>query len=86
MPRASPLDTPRVRIMVRAPRRRIDYISPIGCVDRAVFDEEGEPHEIRGFDHCLPWHAEVPVDENEIFVSEWHAVDCEVFQELFNDR
>jgi hypothetical protein len=37
--------------------------------------------------HCLPWHAEVVRDPetDEILIREWHAVECEVFQELIED-
>jgi hypothetical protein len=34
----------------------------------------------------LPWHAEVHIDDDsgDVFVREWHAVDCEAFQELLD--
>ena len=52
----------------------------------AAFDDKGDPYEIHGCDYCLPWHAEVHVDDDsgEVFVREWHAVECEAFQELIN--
>ena len=31
----------------------------------------------------LPWHAEIHIDDGgEVFVREWHAVECEEFEEL----
>ncbi len=66
-------------------RRRITYTAPIGSVDLAAWDEDGKPYEIHGCDSCLPWHAEVHVDDDgHVFVREWHAVECEVFEELIN--
>ena len=51
-----------------------------------AFDEDGEPYEIHGCDYCLPWHAEVHIDDDgNVFVREWHAVECEAFEELIND-
>jgi len=47
----------------------------------AAFDDKGEPYEIHSCDHCLPWHAEVHIDDDgQIFVREWHAVECEEFE------
>jgi hypothetical protein len=67
-------------------RPNITYTAPIGCVDLAAFDESGEPYEIHGCASCLPWNAEVHVDDDgEIFIREWHAVDCEAFKELISD-
>jgi len=64
-------------------KRRIGYTAPIGSVDLAAFDEAGEPYEIRACNDCLPWHAEVHIDDRgDVFVCEWHAVDCEHFKEL----
>ena len=68
-----------------APRkqRNIGYTAPIGSVDMAAFDENGEPYEITGCHYCAPWHAEVHIDDDgEVFVREWHAVECEEFEEL----
>ena len=66
-------------------RRNTTYAAPIGCVDLAAFDEDGEPYEIHGCDYCLPWHAEVRIDDGgHVFVREWHAVECEAFEELIN--
>ncbi|MGN6793961.1 MAG: hypothetical protein ACTHJW_16360 [Streptosporangiaceae bacterium] len=54
-------------------------------MDLAAFDEKGEPYEIDGCLYCLPWHAEVHVNDNgDIFVRLWHAVECEAFEELLN--
>jgi hypothetical protein len=64
-------------------RRRITHNAPIGCVDLAAFDEDGEPYEIHGCHYCLPWHAEVHVDDDgNIFVREWPAVERAAFEEL----
>jgi hypothetical protein len=69
--------------MSSAERRNITYQAPIGCVDLAAFDEDGEPYDIRACNSCLPWHAEVVRDDDgEIFVREWHAVECPDFEEL----
>jgi hypothetical protein len=66
-------------------RRNTTYSAPIGSVDLAAFDENGDPYEIRGCDYCLPWHAEVHIDDDgHVFVREWHAVECEAFDELIN--
>lgn len=66
-------------------RPDIGYTAPIGCIDLAAFDENGEPYEITGCHYCAPWHAEVHIDEDgDVFVREWHAVECEAFQELVN--
>lgn len=66
-------------------RRDTTYAAPIGCVDLAAFDEDGEPYEIHGCDYCLPWHAEVHIDDDgDVFIREWHAVECEAFEELVN--
>jgi hypothetical protein len=68
-------------------RRNITYRAPIGCVDLAAFGEDGEPYEIHACNYCLPWHAEVHIDgAGNVFVREWHAVECEVFEELINSR
>ena len=60
--------------------------APIGSVDLAAFDDDGNAYEIHACNHCLPWHAEVVLDDetDAILVREWHAIGCEVFQELIN--
>jgi hypothetical protein len=64
-------------------RRKTTNSAPVGCVDLAAFDDDGEPYEIRPCYSCLPWHAEVHVDEDgAIFVREWHAMECPQFEEL----
>jgi hypothetical protein len=71
----------------REPRRNTTYTAPIGCVDLAAFDDDGEPYEIHGCDDCLPWHAEVHLDDDgQVFVGEWHAVECKTFQDLIDPR
>lgn len=71
----------------RPARPKITYDAPIGPVDLRAFNEVGDPFEITACMHCLPWHAEVVRDPetNEILIREWHAVECEVFQELIED-
>jgi hypothetical protein len=69
--------------MSSAERRKTTYRAPIGCVDLAAFDEDGEPYEIRACNSCLPWHAEVVRDDDgDILVREWHAVECPEFEAL----
>ncbi len=64
-------------------RRKLDYTAPIGSVDLAAFDDDGNPYEIWSCAHCLPWHAEVIIDDcGDVGVREWHAVECPAFQEL----
>ena len=64
-------------------RRNITLRAPVGTVDLAAFDDDGEPYEIHACSHCLPWHAEVHIDgDGSVFVREWHAVECEEFEEL----
>ena len=58
------------------------YGAPIGSVDLCAFDDEGNAYEIFPCPDCLPWHAEVVVDEEAIYVREWHAVGCQLFQQL----
>jgi hypothetical protein len=66
-------------------RRDTTFAAPIGCVDLAAFDDDGERYEIHGCDYCLPWYAEVRIDDDgNVFVREWHAVECEAFEELIN--
>lgn len=72
-------------VAVEGRKRRNTYTDPIGCVDRAAFDDNGEPYEIHGCHYCQSWHAEVHIDEDsEVFVREWHAVECEEFEKLIN--
>ena len=70
------------------PRKRpnVTYGAPVAWVDLAAFDENGEAYQIHACDNCLPWHAEVVIDDDSghVFIREWHAVECEAFQELIN--
>ena len=60
-------------------------LHPSGCVDLAAFDDDGEPYQIHGCDDCLPWYAEVHLDDDgQVFVREWHAAECKTFQDLIN--
>jgi hypothetical protein len=64
-------------------RPNVNFTAPIGSIDLDAADEDGEPYEIRACRWCLPWYAEVRRDDDgNVFVREWHAVDCEYFQEL----
>lgn len=57
--------------------------APVAWVDLAAFDDDGEPYQIHACNSCLPWHAEVIRDDDgEIFVREWHAVECPEFEAL----
>lgn len=67
--------------------RRVDRAAPVGSVDLAAFEEDGEPYQIYPCDHCLPWHAEIMLDDDlRIFVREWHAVGCAVFRDLIGNE
>jgi hypothetical protein len=50
-----------------------------------AFDEDGEAYEIWPCHHCLAWRIEVVRVEDEIMVRAWHAVDCELFQDMLQD-
>ena len=64
-------------------KRRIGYTAPVGSIDLAAEQEDGTPYAIWPCNYCIPWHAEViREDDGQVFVREWHAVDCEAFQEL----
>ncbi|WP_329072228.1 hypothetical protein [Streptomyces sp. NBC_01429] len=58
------------------------YSAPVGSVDLAAMNDEGEPYEIWPCGSCLPWHAEVVRADEEVLVREWHAVNCPEFQKL----
>jgi hypothetical protein len=63
--------------------RKITYDAPVGSVDLAAFDDDGDPYPIWPCSECLPWHAEViRDDEGCVFVREWHAIGCEAFKAL----
>lgn len=83
---ASPRLTDRQK-RPHAPRPNIRFDAPIGSVDLCAFDDAGIAYEILACPDCLPWRAEVVRDPqtNEILIREWHAVDCELFQELIRD-
>ena len=64
-------------------RPKLTYDAPIGSVDLAAHDDDGNPYEIRSCSHCLPWYAEVIIDdEGAVFEREWHAIECPNFAEL----
>lgn len=50
-----------------------------------AFAEDGSSYEVWPCHHCLPWRIEVVRVEGEIMVRAWHAVDCELFQEMLED-
>lgn len=58
------------------------YSAPVGSIDLAAEQDDGTPYTIWPCGECLPWHAEVIYDGDQVFVREWHAVDCPAFQEL----
>jgi hypothetical protein len=69
--------------MGKAPEDKTTYDAPVGSIDLAAFNSEGEPYQIWGCNDCLPWHAEViREDDGVIIVREWHAVGCETFRSL----
>ena len=57
-------------------RPRVNRDAPVLPFD---YPADGEP--IWPCLECLPWHVEVVVEEGEIVVREWHAVDCPVLAE-----
>lgn len=63
----------------------LNYRAPIGSVDLEAFDEDGEAYVITACNQCLPWRAEVVVeDDGNILVREWHAVECPDFKALID--
>jgi hypothetical protein len=71
------------RVSTRPPRKpNTTYSAPIGSVDLAATMDDGTPYLIWPCQFCLPRHAEAILDEDsgQLFVREWHAVDCEEFQ------
>ena len=72
--------------MPEARRPNVTYTAPIGSVDLAAFNEDGEAYEIWPCQNCLPFHAEVVLDDDgDVFVREWHAVECPQFIDLTSD-
>ncbi|MEU9405162.1 hypothetical protein AB0E08_05545 [Streptomyces sp. NPDC048281] len=65
-------------------RKNVTYSAPVGSIDLAAEAEDGTPYEIWPCHDCLPWHAEVIQDGDEVAVREWHAIDCPQFQGLVN--
>lgn len=65
--------------------RKLDYSAPVGSVDMPAFDEGGAPYEIWPCHDCLPWHIEIVRQGIDVLVREWHAVDCQLFQQLLAD-
>lgn len=70
--------------MVRQPEPRkpnVTYSAPVGSIDLAAIG-----YVIWPCNDCLPWHVEIiRADDGEIIAREWHAVDCEHFQDLLRD-
>jgi len=65
------------------PRKlNINYSAPIGSIDLAAEEQDGTPYSIWPCSVCLPWHAELIRQGDDVFVREWHAFDCEAFQDL----
>jgi hypothetical protein len=68
---------------MRSSRRpRVNDGAKLSSVDLAAEDDEGTPYGIWPCEHCIPWHAEVIRDGDDVFVREWHASGCPGFQEL----
>jgi hypothetical protein len=61
------------------------YAAPVGSIDLAAESADGMPYEIWPCHDCLPWHAEVIRNGDEVLVREWHAVDCSQFKRLLGD-
>ena len=67
--------------------QKVTYDAPVGCIDLAAFNDDGEAYEVWPCTDCLPWHAEVVVaDDGTILVREWHAMGCQSFRELLKDE
>jgi hypothetical protein len=59
------------------PKPRLAYDAPVAWVD---LDAEGD---IWPCPDCLPWHLEVIRDDDgDVFVREWHAIDCPLLASL----
>jgi hypothetical protein len=63
-------------------RPKITYDAPIASIDFDAFDPDGSAREIWACTDCLPWRAEVVLDDGDIRVREWHAWECPWYQEL----
>lgn len=67
-------------------RPTVTFTAPIGSIDLAAFNADGEAYEIWPCQNCLRFHAEVVLDDDgNVFVREWHAVECAQFIELTSD-
>jgi hypothetical protein len=64
---------------------RVSYGAILGCIDQAAEDDEGTPYGIWPCEHCIPWHAEVIRDGDDVFVREWHVKGCPGFQKRIRD-
>ncbi|GAC1526595.1 MAG: hypothetical protein NVS3B1_16160 [Marmoricola sp.] len=70
----------RPRLRTRPPTTR-------PSADLDAFDDEGVAYDIWPCTDCLPWHAEVVMDDDgEVLVREWHAVGCEQFRSLLSNN
>jgi hypothetical protein len=63
-------------------RPKLTYDAPIGSIDLAAEDDNGDAYQVWPCTQCLPWHAEVIRDGDQIGIREWHAIDCPDFKEL----
>jgi hypothetical protein len=70
-----------VDAMTAERRPNVTYNAPIGSIDLGTFNESDEPYEIWPSQNCLPFHAEVVLDD-DVFVREWHAIECPQFIDL----
>lgn len=58
-------------------KRHLTYDAPVLPFD---YEPDGDP--IWPCVDCLPWHVEVVITPEEgVLIREWHAVDCQVFDE-----
>ncbi len=57
----------------------LTYSAPVLSVDLAA-----EGYQIWPCNDCLPWHAEVVVEDGSdfLYVREWHAAECPTLAEV----
>lgn len=63
------------------PKRRITFADPV-LPTEWPWHEQDDP--IWPCRECLPWHVDIRVDEDtqQVWVRQWHAVDCPVLAEI----
>jgi hypothetical protein len=75
--------------VVSSPRDRkpdLTYAAPVAWIDLAADEDDGTPCEIWPCNDCLPWHIEVIQEDGNVYIREWHAVDCPLFQDLLKNQ